>query len=351
MVTLPFLSVIMPTYNRHASLQEALHCVFCQTYPPTRYEVIVVDDGSHDETPALLHQLARQGRLRWYQQANAGPAAARNAGASMARGDVLVFTDDDCRPESGWLAALAASYTAAEGEVPAGVGGRLSQLDRGHWLHRFDLGQAHEPANACAAPNYLDTANASYQRAVFQALGGFREQVYTCPGGEDVDLGLRCRAAGHRLTTNCRAVVWHVGRTSLRGLLKQAWQRGQGDALLHVLHPTVFAAPPGSRLRQRVHHIFGWLRQCATYAPTRLRPLARATIAAGAAALLALVEMEQFARHAVPRQRARYRAQIRSRGLVCLYMALEWVYSTLRLVGRVVGVFRATYEHVQEAQR
>ncbi|MBI3160565.1 MAG: glycosyltransferase family 2 protein [Chloroflexi bacterium] len=86
----PIVSVILPTHNRAALVQHSIRSVLAQTY--TDYELIVVDDGSTDGTEAAL---AQDGRLRYVRQANAGPAAARNRGLRLARGELITFLDDD----------------------------------------------------------------------------------------------------------------------------------------------------------------------------------------------------------------------------------------------------------------
>ncbi|GJG86514.1 hypothetical protein tb265_16950 [Gemmatimonadetes bacterium T265] len=86
-------SVVIPTYRRAEYLQAALDSVFGQTRPPR--EVIVVDDGSPDDTAARLAPLAQAGRIRYVRQANAGMSAARNAGAALATSAYLLFLDDD----------------------------------------------------------------------------------------------------------------------------------------------------------------------------------------------------------------------------------------------------------------
>jgi glycosyltransferase involved in cell wall biosynthesis len=90
---MPSVSVIIPTYNHRAYVLETLESVFAQTF--TDYEVIVVNDGSPDDTAELLRPLAEQGRIRYIEQPNAGQAAARNRGLAEARGEFIAFLDDD----------------------------------------------------------------------------------------------------------------------------------------------------------------------------------------------------------------------------------------------------------------
>jgi glycosyltransferase involved in cell wall biosynthesis len=109
MGTAPAISVILPTHNRAAQVQQAIQSVLAQTW--TDYEVIVVDDGSTDGTEAALGPLAREGRIRYVRQANAGPAAARNHGLRLARGGLITFLDDDDLYEPRKLEAQAAYFS------------------------------------------------------------------------------------------------------------------------------------------------------------------------------------------------------------------------------------------------
>jgi glycosyltransferase involved in cell wall biosynthesis len=101
---MPRFSVIIPTYNRAALLREALESVFAQTF--TDYEVIVVDDGSADETPAVIASYGD--RVRFYRQENSGPGAARNLGIQNASGEYVAFLDSD----DLWFPWTLASYQA-----------------------------------------------------------------------------------------------------------------------------------------------------------------------------------------------------------------------------------------------
>ena len=104
----PAVSVIIPAFNRKDELQELLAALAQQTLAPEQFEIIVVDDGSTDDTLFYLKSLVDSGRenLIFHYQKNQGPGAARNRGMAMARGDVFAFTDTDCRPRPDWLEEL-----------------------------------------------------------------------------------------------------------------------------------------------------------------------------------------------------------------------------------------------------
>ena len=102
----PAFSVVVPTYERPASLARCLDALAAQTLDHDRFEVIVVDDGSAEPPRAVVARAAASIDVRLVEQANAGPATARNAGAEASRGRYVVFTDDDCRPDPEWLSAI-----------------------------------------------------------------------------------------------------------------------------------------------------------------------------------------------------------------------------------------------------
>src|SRR5207247_291754 len=120
-MSLPIFSIIIPTYSRPEQLAACLEAIARLDYPRERFEVIVVDDGSpsppHDVVAAIGARIAA--KSLW--QHHAGPAAARNKGATCAQGDFLVFTDDDCLPDRNWLLAFAQRFMATPNHL---IGGR-----------------------------------------------------------------------------------------------------------------------------------------------------------------------------------------------------------------------------------
>ncbi len=333
-----FFSVIIPTYNRRRALEQTVQCVFHQHYPRQCYELIVVDDGSTDGTVDYLRQLAREDKLRFISQRNAGPAAARNNGARIARGKILAFTDDDCQPEPGWLAALAASYNCVHIQNCVAVGGPVRNLLNDHWLYQLAAVQEQHRSNDVESPEFLDTANASYLRTVFFELGGFR-QFLTFPGGEDTDLSLRCVMAGYTLHSTPCAIVWHAGRTSLSHLLRQCWLRGVSEGYIRVLHPAFRAFPPARKWSGVVHLWLNRLVATSDSVPLIIRPPIKGFIMTLRIALITLKEMHFFINVILPRQAVRYYAQ-HSRLQVGAYLVIDSLCYLLRWLGRVAGTFR-----------
>src|SRR3970040_688082 len=110
----PYISIVIPTYNRPTVLASCLRAIAGLAYPRDRFEVIVVDDGGSAPLEQILAPY-RELSLKLIHQANSGPAAARNRGAREATGELLVFTDDDCAPAPDWLARFAERHALAPG--------------------------------------------------------------------------------------------------------------------------------------------------------------------------------------------------------------------------------------------
>jgi len=118
--TSPFVSVIIPTYNRKASLLRTLDSLSRQTYPADRFEVVVVDDGSVDDTPSVVRE-KYPFSLRYVRQPNQGDAIARNLGAQESRGDLLIFLDDDITVVPEFIAGMVKEHQGQERLVVAGT--------------------------------------------------------------------------------------------------------------------------------------------------------------------------------------------------------------------------------------
>jgi glycosyltransferase involved in cell wall biosynthesis len=187
----PLFSVVIPTYNRAGMLAEALDSVWAQRRDD--YEVVVVDDGSTDDTAALLN--ANTARLSWYRQDHRGPAAARNLGAHHARGEYLAFLDSDDLWFPWTLDAYAeaiASYSKPALVLGAAVNFRdraeLETVQQAplHALHFADYFSSEDEWRCWGA------GFAVVRRDAFDAAGGFAEQLVN---GEDADLVMRLGAA------------------------------------------------------------------------------------------------------------------------------------------------------------
>ncbi|EKO41163.1 MAG: glycosyltransferase [Solidesulfovibrio magneticus str. Maddingley MBC34] len=202
---MPRLTVVIPAYNAAATLGDALDALDAQTIPRSAFSVIVVDDGSSDATAAL----ARAKGASVISQPNAGPAAARNAGAAAAPpdSDILVFTDADCAPAPDFLARLTAPLD--DGAV-AGVQGayRTRQTSLVARFAQIEFEDRYAYTAKRPTIDLVATYAAAYRRAVFDEAGGF-DTSFRAADNEDTELSYRLAAAGHRLVFAPDAMVYH----------------------------------------------------------------------------------------------------------------------------------------------
>lgn len=188
------LSVVIPTYNRRTSLEITLSALARQTCPDTDFEVIVVDDGSIDDTGEWLQTLKTPYSLKAITQTNGGPSKARNRGVNEASGEVIVFIDDDTEPAEDFLSAHAALHS--ENAPLAVIGPMVPDMARREpvWI-AWEHAMLQKQYDAFArrewwppGPNHFYTGNASLRRVDFLAIGGF-DLHYTRQ--EDVELAHR----------------------------------------------------------------------------------------------------------------------------------------------------------------
>jgi glycosyltransferase involved in cell wall biosynthesis len=248
----PAVSVVVATRNRAALLPRLVTALSVQQTTDD-FEVIIVDDASDDDTADVIEKLvidaARPIRtLRL--PARVGPATARNAGWRAARAPLIAFTDDDCAPQPGWLAALARRLHTADvvqgRTVPDPV-----QQDRMPFSYTIDVDRER---------GYYEACNIAYRREVLDRLGGFDEAFRygdEPPGdigpiyGEDVDLGWRAKDAGAIVAFESDAIVFHDVRRRSYGAHLRELRRGEGIVLAVAKNP---------RLRRQCHFRWFWMR-------------------------------------------------------------------------------------------
>ena len=234
----PDISVVVPSHDRPLRLLWLLNALEDQTLAADRWELIVAHDSRPPHTQQLLaeHPLTRRGTLRVIERTpGTGPAPAlRNDGWRVARGALVAFTDDDCRPEPGWLQALSdAASDAAPGDVLQGSvrsdPREAEVLARVPWARTLHV----EPPNWQAA-----TANIAFPRAMLEWLDGFDEQIEG-PGGEDTDLWLRAQDAGARLVAVPEALVLHAVHPMALGQYLRSLERWADLPAVVARHPRV----------------------------------------------------------------------------------------------------------------
>lgn len=239
-------SIVIPTYKRPAALAACLAGVAALE---TRYavEVLVVNDGGAPPPPGVGTCVSQRFPFTLLEQANAGPAAARNLGAAHARGRWLAFLDDDCIPRPDWLEQLAAGLgprTVVGGQVVNGLVANPYSTASQTLLH-FLYAYYHAAGGHPAQIPFLTTNNLALAAGTFRAVGGMDAQLRQ---GEDRELCARLVRAGYVLCVAPRAVVAHYHMLNARTFWAQHARYGRG-AFAYRRRTEEGAAPRRSGLR------------------------------------------------------------------------------------------------------
>ncbi len=222
-----FFSVIVPTFQRNDLLARCLEKLApgVQTLPRAAYEVIVTDDGRASTAQEMIS--AQFPWARWTRGPGRGPASNRNHGVTLANGAWLAFTDDDCLPDAGWLAAFREA-AAAHPDLPVFEGAIYADRPR---RSLAEIAPINEKGG------YLWSSNFAIAASLFRELGGFDERYLVAM--EDVDLRQRLKNAGHEALFIPAARVCHPWRAV--GYSKDGWKRLEGyssDTVRYLdLHP------------------------------------------------------------------------------------------------------------------
>jgi glycosyltransferase involved in cell wall biosynthesis len=222
-------SVVIPVRNGASTIAQCLAALAEQTIRPG--EVIVVDDGSTDDTP----DIARRFGAEVLTQDHAGAGAARNRGARAAHGDLLLFTDADCAPVADWVerlvetldgdgVAAARGVTTSDQPEPAA---RFAQLE---YDEKYRQLARHESVELVA------TYSAAYRRDAFWRFGGF-DEGFSGATSEDQELSFRLADAGLKIAFVPGAAVRHHHHTSLRAYVRRKFWIGYAKARIGRHHP------------------------------------------------------------------------------------------------------------------
>jgi glycosyltransferase involved in cell wall biosynthesis len=224
-VSRPEVSVVIPVRDRAAGLSRCLSALVDQAGAPA-FEVIVVDNGSRDDSAAVAGSHPAGARV--LTELRRGPYAARNAGLAAARGRTIALTDADCLPTATWLAAGTAAIAAGADLVGGAIRQRATAGRPTRW-ERYDRATYLHQDHFVAGEHFAATANLFVRGEVVERVGPFRPELVA---SGDLEFGQRCHAAGFTLVYAAGAAVWHEPRTTLASTWRLHRKLGSGFAEL-----------------------------------------------------------------------------------------------------------------------
>jgi glycosyltransferase involved in cell wall biosynthesis len=279
--TVPDVSVVISTYNRAEVLPRAIQSLLEQDLDPARFEIVIVDNNSSDDTRQTVEAiLGKAPNLRYVFEGRQGVSYGRNAGILAAHAPNIAFTDDDVRVSPNWLSTIV--RTLAEHPEVACVGGRVlpnwagpwpGWLTREHWgpLALLDYGDSPVYVNA-RKRLCLITANVAYRRQVFEWIGMFSPHVQTLgrvAATEDHEILLRLwRAGGQGLYWPALTATADIVPERMRPAYHRRWHHRHGrflammhDEDLEQTRVGRFLGIPGHIYRQSASALLGWIGQ------------------------------------------------------------------------------------------
>jgi GT2 family glycosyltransferase len=227
---LPKVSVVVCSYNGGKTLHDCLDSLMRLDYPD--YEVILVDDGSTDDTASITEQFPS---VICHQQQNQGLSVARNVGASLADGEIVAYTDDDCVADQHWLRYL---VQAMHDQNVEAIGGPNITPDSDGWIAKCVAASPGNPSHVMFDDRHAEHVpgcNMAFRRSTLLGIGGFDPQFRVA--GDDVDVCWRLLDAGLSIGYAAGAMVWHHRRPSVKAYAKQQQGYGRSEALVHFKHP------------------------------------------------------------------------------------------------------------------
>jgi len=244
---LPFVSVVVASYNGARTLRNCLESLGRLRYPA--YEVILVDDGSTDETQAIAQEFTSVRNIRHSE--NKGLSQARNTGILAARGEIVAFTDSDCRADEDWLYYL--TNDLLKGGY-AGIGGHNFLPPDDSCVASAVMVSPGGPAHVMLSDRlaeHIPGCNMAFHKWALEEIGYFDPIFRTA--GDDVDICWRLQQRGLQIGFSHAGFVWHYRRSTVLDYLKQQRGYGEAEALLVRKHPEYFNWFGGSTWQGRIY--------------------------------------------------------------------------------------------------
>ena len=223
----PFVSIIIPVYNNSEGLKQCLNALEKQTYPQDYYEIIVVDNGSEESLESVTSQF---NNILWTYESQSGSYAARNKGLTIAKGEIIAFTDSDCIPHKNWLENGLAKLL--ENGNCGIVGGKINIIYQ-NVQHPTSV-EIYEMINSLKQDKNVEkfqavTANLFTYRKVIETVGNFDSSLKS---GGDVEWSYRVHLQGYQILYAESACVDHPARRTFKELINRVSRTTGGNYML-----------------------------------------------------------------------------------------------------------------------
>jgi len=237
---LPKVSIVVCSYNGARTLRDCMLSLQDLNYPD--YEIILVDDGSKDNTQPIMQEFPKVRNIR---QKNRGLSVARNVGIAAATGAVVAFTDSDCMADRDWLYFLVHTLLSSDF---AAVGGPNISPPATDWIQATVGAAPGGPSHVLLTDTiaeHVPGCNMAYHKWALEMIGGFDPEYRKA--GDDVDVCWRIMQLGYQIGFSPSAVVWHYRRFEVKTYFSQQVGYGEAEAMLRYKHLQYFG-PTGSAI-------------------------------------------------------------------------------------------------------
>ena len=225
------ISVVIPSYNSEKTIEKCVKALLNQSYPKRMYEIIVVDDGSTDDTSNIASKFKR---VKLIKQLHKGPAVARNLGVKNSKGKIILFTDADCIPDKKWIKNMVKPF---EDKKIIGVSGTYKTFNKNSLIARFagyEIEERHKKLEKQKYIDFIGTFSAAFRKNIFLRVKGF-DEIFTTSSGEDPELSFRLEKIG-KMVFQPNAFVYHFHPDTLFKFLRQKFWRGYWRVSLYKKH-------------------------------------------------------------------------------------------------------------------
>lgn len=227
-----FVSIVVPMYNEEKTIRKCIKSLINQSYPSEHYEIIVVSDGCNDNSENIVRDLIKSegsNNITLVRQENQGASAARNFGAKLAKGTIILFIDADCIADYHWIEEmikpiLKDDVVGVQGAYKTRQKKIIAQLAQIEFEERFMKQKRTEYVD------FVGSFSAAYKKDVFDKYKGFNTAFVM---NEDVDLAFRISSDNHKLSFNPEAIVYHLHPDSLLRYFRIKFWRGFWRTILY----------------------------------------------------------------------------------------------------------------------